>query len=204
MRESGNQSTNHIVNRNIRSEVLFSLSDLMLVALWSSNQTDSMLSSPGDLKIVFHIYHINLSLPSSETLYWGVKSSYFPKESFFSHIILPRHCITLCVYVCVWWGGLVRNTEAIYCIPVYFTEMLRICEEEITAFCVHNAILDPQLTNGESAIFHQTLILSLCIQLDRNTYAVCKYTVYVDPCCISDASGSYISTYFVWMYTISK
>lgn len=120
---------------------LRTVSDLMLAchSFWNSNQTDSMLSSPRDLKIVFHIYHINLSLCPSETLYWGVKSSYFPKESFFSHIILPRHCITLCM--CVWRGRLVRNAEAIYCIPVYFTEILRMYEEKISAFCVHNAIL---------------------------------------------------------------
>lgn len=99
-----------------------------------------MLSSPGDLKIVFHIYHINLLLCPSETLYWEVKSSYFPKESCFSRIILPRHYITLCVCVCVKRKAF-SYAEAIYCILVYFTEILGVCEEEISAFCVHNTIL---------------------------------------------------------------
>lgn len=141
---------------------------LVCHAFWSSNQTDSTLSSPGDLKIVFHIYHINLSLCPLEASYWGwgVKSSYFPKESSFSHNITKAlHCITLCMCacVCVRGQGLVRDAEAIYCTPAYFTEILRMCEEEISAFCVHNIILKRQLANAESAISHHTLILGLCI-----------------------------------------
>lgn len=146
-----------------------------------------MQSSAEHLKIVFHIYHINLSLWPLESSYWGeVKSSYFQKRVPLV-IILPRHCITLCVCACVWGQGLVRNAEAIYCTPAHFAEILRMCEEEISAFCVHNTILKQQRTNGESAISRHTLILGLCILSGIHTSG--RLMPPVDPYWVLVAAG---------------
>lgn len=72
--------------------------------IWISNQSDSM-KQPRRSKNSFSYLHISFFFYFLERLKWWegrVQRSYFLKGSFDSHIILQRHCITMCVYVRVW------------------------------------------------------------------------------------------------------